>query len=78
MRNITQKQLDKMPVISREVLAATQHSLRNYIVYLGESFATMFEIVHVGLGSMNHLETIKGFVNGQPIYKVLLDNRKMA
>ena len=78
MKAPTQKQLDKMPKISKETLANTSDSIRNYYVYLGEAFAIMMIPVHCGLGSMNHLETIKELVKNKPIYKVLMDNRKMT
>lgn len=77
MKPPTQKQLDKMPKVSKETLAATQNSIRNYYVYIGDIFPTMMIPVHCGLGSMNHLETIKDLVQNKPVYKVLMDNRKM-
>ena len=76
MRDLTQKQLDKMPVISTDMLSKTGDSMRNYIVYVGESFATLYHTIHVGFDSFDHLETIKTILNGQPIFKVLIDNRK--
>ena len=76
MKALTQKQIDKLPTVSNEVLAATSDHLRNYIVYIGKTFPVGFETIHVGFASTNHLATIQDLVHGQPIYKVLLDNRK--
>jgi len=75
---VTQKQLDKMPEVSTRELVETSNHLRNYYVHIGEKYVRSIELVHVGFGSKNHLETIKELINNQPIIKVLLDNRKFG
>jgi hypothetical protein len=77
MKNVTQKQIDKMKVVSLDELAATKNALRNYVVYIGRTYGVMFFQVHVGLASTNHLDAIKIAVENQPIFKVLVDTRKM-
>jgi len=77
MKSPTQKQLDKMPKVSKETLANTSGSIRNYYVYLGTTCSLMMIPVHVGLGSTNHFATIQEIVK-HPIFKVLIDNRKMT
>ena len=77
MKAPTQKQIQKFPRVSKEELAQTSNSMRNYLVYIGESFATYTTYVHCGFGSDNHLETIQSIVK-DPVFKVLRDNRKSS
>ncbi len=75
MKAPTQKQIAKFPRVSKEDLARTSNSMRNYLVYIGETFPTYTVSVHCGFDSVNHLETIQSIVK-DPVFKVLKDTRK--
>ena len=77
MKHIRQSDLNKMPVITIKELEQTSNSIRNYYVYLGSDIPIEIKHIHIGLASENHYLTIQKFVNNEPIYKILLDNRKM-
>ena len=77
MATLKQSQIDKMKKVSFSELEQTTNHLRNYIVYIGEKFATHFIQVHCGFDiekNRNHLQIIKELVKNQPIHHVLLDN----
>ena len=76
MKDVTQQQLNKMPVVPVKELEQTSNSIRNYYVYLGSDYPIELKQIHVGLASDNHYKTIQSLVNNEPIFKVLIDNRK--
>ncbi len=80
MKRLTQKQIDKLPVVSFETLAQTSGEFRHYVVYVGKDYTLAMLHYYTGLSSTNHLDVLKEFVSSEvgnhPIRKVLLDNRK--
>jgi hypothetical protein len=73
MATLTQKKIDKMKEVTLSELIQTTDKMRNYVVYVGEKFATHFEVVHCSFDiekKRNHFEIISSVLNGQPIYKV--------
>ena len=75
MATLTQKILDKAVKVTNNDLSKRSNSMRNYFVAIGDSFPIGWEQVHIGLGSEDHLETIKGLVK-DPIFEVREDRRK--
>ncbi len=60
MAALTQKLIDKFPIISLEELATKSNSMRNYVVQFGLKGNIFGNLeVHVGFASNNHLITIK-------------------
>jgi len=77
MKTLKQSQINRMKKVSLLELEQTVNHLRNYIVYIGKSFATHFIEIHCGFDNekqRNHLQIINELVKNQPIHHVLLDN----